>query len=210
MKYFRTLPSILQPNLNSNYTLVTNIITRAYLLPSLQNNVYLYYDYQVKDYDKPESISYKFYNDQYRYWMILYANNIFDVQEQWPRDFTNFIIYLSDKYSSEASNANTTPINYTKTIIHHYDKIITTYNDVDNVKSTITIQIDANTYNNTVSSIQTNTLPDGSVVTKLVSKSYATIYDYELDQNEKKREIKLIKDVYAPDMESKLAALMKQ
>lgn len=210
MKYFRTLPSLLQPDLNGNYTVVTNILTRAYLLPSLQNNVYLYYDYKVKDFDKPESIAYKYYNDQYRYWMILYANNIFDVQAEWPRTFENFILYLKDKYQEDANTAGIPVISYTQSTIHHYEKIITTYNDVENEKTTITVQIDANTYNNTTSSIQTRSFSDGTQVTKQTQKNFVTIYDYELNENERKREIKLIKDVYAIDMESKLSSLMGQ
>lgn len=209
MKYFRTLPSLLQPDFIGNYTVATNLLTRAYLLPSLQNDVYLYYDYKVKEFDKPESIAYKYYNDQYRYWMVLYANNIFDAQEDWPREYSNFILYLKDKYASQAANANTTPISYTQSTIHHYEKIITSYNDAENEKTTITIQIDANTYNNTVSSIQSKLLPDGTTVTKQIGKSYVTVYDFELDENEKKREIRLIKDIYAADMENKLSALMR-
>lgn len=209
MKYFRTLPGILQPDQKGNYNLVTNLLTRAYLLPSLQNNVYLYYDYKIKDFDKPESIAYKYYNDQYRYWMILYANNIFDVQEEWPRDFTNFILYLKDKYAAAAANVSIPVIQYTQSVIHHYEKIVTTYNNIENDKTTITIQVDANTYNSTVSSIQSKPLPDGSIVTKQVSKKYVTVYDWELNENEKKRDIKLIKDVYAADMENKLSALMR-
>ena len=79
MKYFQTLPNISQTDFSGNQISVTNILARGYLLDSLQKNLYLYYDYTLKESDKPEIISYKFYNDQYRYWMIMYANNIFDV-----------------------------------------------------------------------------------------------------------------------------------
>lgn len=206
MKYFRSLPSIYQPDNNNNYVAVTNILTRAYLLPSLQNNINLYYDYIIKDFDKPESIAYKYYNDQYRYWMILYANNIFDPLSEWPLTYENLMLQLVDKYKVEANGMSV--IAYTQSIIHHYEKIITTYNDVDNQKTSITIEIDSDTYTNLLPSIQTKTLPDGSKVTQEIQKTYVTLYDYEISQNENKRKIKLIKDQYATDMESKLTSLM--
>ena len=210
MKYFRSLPTLIQPDFNGNFVSVTNLTTRAYLLPSLQNNINFYYDYTIKDYDKPESIAYKYYNDQYRYWMILYANNIFDAQSEWPLTFENFILYLKDKYSADAANVSLPPISYTKETIHHYEKIVTTYNDFDNEKASITIQIDANTYLNTLETTQTNILPDGTSVTKKINKNAISIYDYELQTNDNKKNIKLIKDIYAIDMEKTLAALMSQ
>lgn len=206
MKYFKTLPSIYQSDFNGNYVVVTNLLTRAYLLPSLQNNVNIYYDYTVKDFDKPESIAYKYYNDQYRYWMILYANNIFDPLSQWPLSYENLMLQLTDKYKSDANGMPV--ISYTQSVIHHYEKIITTYNNVDDKKTSITIEIDSDTYTNLMPSVKSNTLPDGSIVTQEIQKTYVTLYDYELSQNENKRKIKLIKDVYATDMESKLSSLM--
>ena len=210
MKYFKTLPSILQPDDSGNYITSTNILTRGYLLPSLQNNVYLFYDYTLKDSDSPESISYKFYNDQYRYWMILYANNIFDVFSEWPKTYTNFMLFLNDKYGSLASNNNLTVLEYTNQTIHHYEqKIITTGSNVTD-KTTITIEIDSNTYNNFVTTTQTKQFPDGNTVTKQITVQPISIYQYEIDLNESKREIKLIKDVYAIDMEKQLTALMSR
>lgn len=207
MKYFQTLPQILQPDFNGNYVTVTNLISRAYLLSSLQKNVFLYYDYTVKDYDKPEIISYKLYDNQYRYWMVLYANNIFDVNSDWPLDYRNFMLYINDKYKTEANTAHLDPMSYTMDTIHHYEQTITTYGNLDNVKSSITIQIDANTYTNTIESTNTYTL-DGVLISRTVSKKPVSIYDYELQENEKKRNVKLIKDSYADSMEKQLFSLM--
>lgn len=210
MKYFQSLPNILQPDFNGNYVTVTNLMARAYLLTNLQNNIYLYYDYDVKDYDKPESIAYKYYNDQYRYWMILYANGIIDPQSEWPLTANNLYNYLEDKYSEAANTANTTVLQYTKSTVHHYEKIITTSNNVDLKNATITIQIDEPTYNSTNSSITTSTLPDNTIITRQIEKNIVYIYDYEVEQNENKRRIKLIKDIHANDMDKQLSSLMSK
>ena len=208
MKYFQTLPSILQPDNSGNYVAVTNILTRGYLLSSLEKNLFLYYDYTLKDYDKPEIVSHKLYNDQYRYWMILYANNIFDVNSQWPLDYNNFILYISDKYKTEANNAHLDPLSYAMGTVHHYEKIVTTYSSVDTKKTNITINVDETTFTNTIESTNSYTLNDGSVVTRSVAKKPVSVYEYELGENEKKRNVRFIKDVYAIDMESQLSTIM--
>lgn len=208
MKYFQTLPSISQSDFSGNYVTATNLLTRGYLLSSLEKNIFLYYDYTLKEYDKPEIVSYKLYNNQYRYWMIMYANNIFDVNSEWPLEYNNFILYISDKYKTEANVAQLDPVSYTMDTIHHYEKTITTYSSVDNVKSSLTFQIDANTYTNTIESSDTYSLNDGTLITRNVSKKTVTVYDYELNENEKKRNVRLIKDTYANDMEKQLSTVM--
>ena len=106
MKYFATLPVISQPDFNGNYVTTTNLLSRAYLLEQLKNNIYIYYDYAIKDFDSPESIAYKLYNDTYRYGMVFYANGITDPQGNWPMDQHNFNIYIADKYKEVANVAN--------------------------------------------------------------------------------------------------------
>ena len=208
MKYFQTLPNISQTDFSGNQITVTNILARGYLLDTLQKNLYLYYDYTLKESYKPEIISYKFYNDQYRYWMIMYANNLFDVNSEWPLDYRNFVLHLADKYKEQSNAAHLDALSYTQDTIHHYEKLITTYNNVDNVKSTLTYQIDEDDYINTIESTNQFALNDGTIITKQVSKRPISIYDYEEGLNEKKRNIKLIKNGYANDMEKQLVSIM--
>lgn len=207
MKYFATLPSISQPDFNGNNITVTNILTRGYLLQQLQNNIYLYYDYNIKEHDKPEIISYKYYNDQNRYWMIFYANNIMDPNSEWPLDQYNFDLYIENKYKGE-NDTNLDTISYTKSKIHHYEQIIATYNSVDMIKSTITIEVDKLSYDNIVPKTISSRLPDNTIVYKEIDRRIVHVYDYEYSLNEKKRSIKLIKDSYAIDMDKQLSAIM--
>ena len=207
MKYFQTLPTILQTDFKGNFITVTNLMARAYLVTNLQNNLNVYYDYNVKDFDKPEIIAHKFYDDQYRYWMLFYANGIIDPLAEWPRTDTDFNLYLMDKY--KVNDYEVDPITYAKLAIHHYEKTIVTYNNVDNLKSSITVIIDQDTYNSIPDfDSQLFNLPDGSQVTREVSKQIIRLYDYEYQENENKRRIKLLKNNYATDMESQLSRLM--
>jgi hypothetical protein len=56
---------------------------------------------------------------------------------------------------------------------------------------------------------ETQTFPNGSTVTYTVSKSAISLYDYENNINESKRNINLIKSSYANQMETQLKQLVK-
>ena len=116
-----------------------------------------------------------------------------DPLEDWPKTSSQFELFLIDKYTEEANGVPV--IAYTMSTIHHYEKIITTFNDVENDKTTITIQIDANTYLNMLQTTRSSVLPDGTTVTQQIQKNAISIYDYELQQNDNKKNIKLIKDI---------------
>ena len=210
MKYFSTLPSIPQSDFNGNYLTATNIISRAYLLSNIKDNLNIYYDYDLKEFDSPENIAYKLYNDSYRFWLVFYANGIFNSNSDWPLSERNFYLYITDKYASEANTANLDSVSYAQSTIHHYEKSITTYNSVDMVKTTTTFTIDEDTYNGITDSTLSNTFPDGTTVVQETTKRSVSIYDYESSLNENKRKIKLIKPNYANGMENQLTALMSR
>lgn len=219
MKYFQTLPTINQPDFSGNYITVTNLLSRGYLLPSLQDNIHLFYQYNIKDSDKPETIAYKYYNNQYRYWQILYANGMFDVNADWPMDSKQLSIVIFDKYKSDAANTLNIPIanitqsqvtTYATSTVHHYEQSITTFNSEASQKQTVTIQIDEDTYNSITPSSTSISFPNnGPTVTKIIDTTAVSIYDYEDKLNESKRKINLIKDLYANDMDSQLSSIMK-
>lgn len=210
MKYFNTLPLVAQPDNNGNYILVNNIVTRGYLTPSLAKNVMLFYQYDIRDADTPENIAYKYYNDQNRYWLILYSNNVMDPVWDWILPNQVFHAYIDSKYAAEAANAALPPLAYTKTTPHHYEKIITISTDdfAGTQKQVTRIQIDANTYTNLIPKTTTRNQPTGGTVTQVIDKNIVTIYDYEVETNESKRTIDLMKDYYAADAEKQLATLM--
>lgn len=208
MKYFKTLPTILQPDPFGNYITVTNIIARGYLVSSLKDNLNLYYQYNIKDFDRPETISYKYYNDQYRYWLVLYANGIFDPQWDWPLNYYDFSVYINDKYASEGIKLGMSGSAYALATIHHYEQTVTTFNDVDPNKLSVTIEIDEPTYANTITYTKSISFPDGSEVTKQVSKREVSIYEYEVAVNQNKAQIQLIKDSYVTGLEAQLSSIM--
>ena len=95
---------------------------------------------------------------------------------------------------------STTGITWAQTHIKNYFKIITTTTN----DGTITIEkitLDANTYANVGATSISATTQAGEVVTIATTKDTQTYYDYEVEENESKREINLIKSDFLPQIE---------
>ena len=68
--------------------------------------------------------------------------------------------------------------------------------------------IDQNTYNTTVEKTLKGTFGYGDNITHTTSKKAVSIYDYENDLNESKRDIKLINSRFVSDLEAQFEVLM--
>ena len=179
------------------------------MIPQLAKNPLLMYTYELRDGDSPEIVANKYYGDPYRYWIVLYGNpNIVDPQADWPLSSQQFMVYLTDKYASDASNVGNTVLAYTQSTIHHYEKVITTFDNTTQTTAIKVVDVDSNTYNSILSTTTTGTFVDGSSVTYTISKNQVSIYDYEYNQNEAKRNISLINSGYASQMESQYQSLV--
>lgn len=208
MKYFGSLPLIRSTDKYGNVNLLTNLLVRTQLIPKIANNPLVYYSYPTQEGDTPESIANKYYGDSYRYWIVLYGNpQIIDPQGDWPLTSNQFLVYLKDKYAVAANGASNV-VSYTQATPYQYQKVITTIDSTTQTKVIKTVVIDSNTYNTLVSSVKNLTFPDGSYVTYNISKNILSIYDYELQQNEAKRNINLINSNYASDMEMQYKTLV--
>lgn len=210
MLYFKTLPKILMPDENGNYIILTNLLARATLIEGLQDNPMLFYKYTIQDGDTPEIVADKYYGDSYRYWIVLYSNQILDPVWQWPMQYNQFLDYLDSKYAEEAAAANVTPYIYTQQTVYEYQKIIKTKDDnTDNEKINI-VSVTQSEYANIISSVTTVSIPSGGSCTITIDKTIKYVYDYEYDLNESRREIKLLDSFYAVQMEEQLYSLMSK
>lgn len=208
MKYFETLPSVVSVDRNNNLLSLKNLVTRAELVDKLKSNVNLFYEYGIQDGDTPEIVAHKYYGDQNRFWIVLMANNIFDPEWDWPLNTNEFTTYLNDKYAVDAAEAELDVLSYTTSTAHHYEKIITTLDGATLYQTSKNIIVDEETYGEIVEKTETKTLTTGVTVNYTITKKTVYIYDYEVEQNESKRNIKLIKSQYANDMETQLRKVM--
>jgi hypothetical protein len=201
MQYFDTLPKIIKTDAKGNSYLLTNILARANLLQNFLTSPAIYYEYDIQDGDTPEIIAHKYYGDVYRYWVVLFANQIIDPQWEWPMSGVVFESYIDNKYTLASPSVN--PL----TTVHHYEKQIDTLDISTNITTTNKIAISQTTYNSLTTGTTNYSLATGTVKVT-ISKNLINIYNYELQLNEDKRSIKILKNNYVGQLEKQFKSLM--
>jgi len=202
MKYFNSLPKILTSDSKGNSLALTNILSRVSFIPESLQETTLYYDYNIKDSDTPESVAYKYYGNSEHFWIVLLSNQMLDPQWDWPLATNDFDNYIREKYGS-FSNATST--------VHHYEKTITTTISGSNQEPKFEyLQIDESRYNRPVPPPKRYHLPTGEIITVTVDKRIVTTYQNEIDLNEAKRKIKLLNNRYIGLIQEQLLILMAQ
>ena len=209
MLYFDTFPLVVASDYKNNAILLTNLMARVEIIPSLLRNPLLFYSYDLKESDRPDILSHKYYDDSNKYWMILYANEIMDPLYDWPLTSQQFDAYLKNKYS-EAAGGDAFVLTYTTSTVQEYRKTITTYDSTSLETTSKTVVVDLTTYNSITTGSITQTFSSGASVTRTISKTPVSIYDYEIELNEAKQNIKLINSSYSNQLENDLKTLMAQ
>jgi len=199
MQYFDTLPKIIQTDNVGVSRVFTNILARASIIPDVLKNPLVYYSYDIQEGDTPETIAYKYYGDSYRYWIVLFANELLDPQWSWPMDSNVFDNYMAEKYPS----GNTT------TTVYSYEKKLTQTDNSTNTVTINTIDIDEAEYNTLLTNTRTYTIGN-STVTVQTTKRIVSVYDYEYELNESKRKINILNSIYVDQLESQFKSLMSQ
>ena len=154
---------------NNNFELLTNITLRYKIRDIIKSTASIFYEYSVKDEDRPDIIAHKYYNNSTLDWIILITNDIIDPYYDWPLNNDNFNKYMTNIYGSVSSS---------QTTVYEYRQILSeakvTFDNKIIPKRTVVV--DLNTYNSLVAT-------DREII-------YA--YDYYQEQNDKKRNIRLI------------------
>jgi hypothetical protein len=213
------MPKIATIDYVGNKIVLTNLMIRTEIIPSLLNNPLLFYSYDIQDGDTPEIVADKYYGDSYRYWIVLYANQIIDPQWQWPLNQNLFTDYIVSKYKNATANslnisANTVTsgqvLAYTQGNIQNYVKTIATIDSSTNEKTSTDYYIDSTAYLLVQESTDTIGFSTGAQVTQTISKYTESIYDYEVRLNEANRNINLINSAYVTQFELQFQSLLKQ
>ena len=116
-KYFRYIPdfdyvSRLSKAQNiSDYIRVKNLFKRTKISEQIFNDLTYFTKYQVISDERPDNVAFKVYGDSILDWMIMLANNIINVQQEWPLEHTSYYNYLINKYGSDAALLN----------VHHHE-----------------------------------------------------------------------------------------
>lgn len=125
----------------SDYELVTNLTFRFGIIKNVLSSISSYFLYTITDADTPEILSEKIYGDPESYWIILYANDMYDPQYDWPMNYDVFNKYITKKYGSLSS---------AKTTIHHYEKVVSRTESFSGLTTETRFRIDYQPQTNTV------------------------------------------------------------
>ena len=180
MTYFREVSDLLyqsqQPNRNSSYDYarVKNLFRRAKIRDDFFQNVTAFTKYKIIGEERPEQIAEKLYGSSTYDWVVLISNNIINVRTEWPLSDSEFSDYLERKYT-EAELAQ--PHHYeTTAVIDSRGKLIIPAGKIVDSNFSITYY-------------------DGLSVTKNPVKM-VSVYEYEIQQNDKKRNIYVLRNRY--------------
>jgi hypothetical protein len=206
-KYFNYFPltEYSLSNTTSSMDVVTNILSKFKYEDGFTENTAIYYKYEVTDGETPEILAYKIYGSSEKHWIILSLNNIVNPLTDWPLNQNSLNNLIDIKYSTSEYANNSTQyagVNWAQSNNHSYYRIETQTNLFNNQKFINTTQIDGNTYANLVSSTNSYTLNNGYQIKIDIDKYVKTYYEYEIEENEKKRTIKILKSEFIPAVES--------
>ena len=212
-KYFNYFPKTFYTsnNKSTGVDAVTNIISRFGFEQQLKDNSTVFYEYNIQESDTPEIIAHKYYGNPEYHWIVLLFNDIIDPQYDWPLQYSQLISFVNSKYTANGA-ANTTVQSglawaQSSNNIKEYYKVVTRTSSTDSLVQKI--RLDANTYANVAESSTTYTLDDSSTVTETITKETKTYYQYEVDVNEEKRTIKLLKKDFVPAVEKEFKRVIK-
>ena len=177
--YLSNLPNLLYPSLNPNFNSssdvdeVKNFFVRVSVNEDVFQNASLYEKYKVIGNDRPDNVAEKVYEDPELDWLVLLTNNIIDFYNEWPMSDTDFYEHLSKKY--EGKDYNDTLYYVTEEIKDSSNRVL--------LKGDLRVDSDFTFYN-----------PEKQLTTNpVIAKSY---FDFEKQENDKKRNIFLIKKEY--------------
>jgi len=190
MSYFRELPNINYISLlkdksrNDERILVKNIFKRAKLRSDIDQAITAFEYYQISENMRPDVVAQNIYGDPELDWVILITNNITNIRDQWPLSNNDLHEYMVEKWGATGL-----------TDVHHYET--TEMKDAKDRKI-----------------LDAGLQVDGNFTFQVGDKTYnpveqVTNQQYEMNRNEEKRRIKILKSEFVSVFISDLRNAMK-
>ena len=200
--YFRKVPDIeyvnrLPDSSIGDYIKVKNIFKGVSIREDILQDLTVFEKFQIVGDDRPDNVAFEFYGDSNLDWLVLKCNNIINVQSEWPLTQTDFNEYLLDKYGDYNTLYNG---------IHHYET-----KEIKNSKGVIIVpeglQVSEN-YKVTYFDLALGQHRSSLIEEKDIATPI-TNYDYEINIENEKRNIYLLKPGYTSLVEEDLEREMK-
>lgn len=152
-----------------------NLLTKIAVIKKNLSKYDVYYPYTIHDGERADTIAYDYYGSSKYTWLIYVCNDITDPYYGWPLTFRQFHDYLRQKYGY---------VNELKIEIKHY-----TYTGIGGNTETPD-QVARISYPMSTATYDRLSVDDRDGWTPVY------VYDWESQQNEAKREIKLLSNEF--------------
>lgn len=163
---------------------VSNLLAKITTVRENLNHYTVFYPYEIKDGERPDTIAYDYYNDSKYAWLVMLVNDITDPYYQWPLDSRQFFDYLMVKYGQ---------VHELKSVIDHYRfQGIGGNTELDPVR------------------INYKMTPETFAALSVDDKAgWQPIYlfDYEVELNDNKRNIQLLSNQYIKQVDRELSSI---
>lgn len=200
MSYFAEFPYINYTLPNNTNKFLKNISFKPEIIERVKNERSSFETYTLKDGDTVELVAHKLYGDVNLHWAIMVANNMISPYFDFPLSVNQFDEYIFQKYKSQYDSDNN-KITLSKINTFAYTQFVGTpennYNT--NIGGAIAKPhhfVDNNKLKYSYNFIVNNSIKSNaySITETTPIVSPVSIYDYESDLNESKRNILVLKN----------------
>ena len=180
MSYFSYLPNVqvrtssYRTNNVDPYKLAKNIFRRIKIRENLDDIILGFNQYTIKNNQSPDQVSFEIYGTMEYDWVVLLTNNIINLYDEWPMSEDELERYIDSEYEEDADS------------VHHW----VTQKITDTRGRTLLRD------GRIVSEDFTYTRPDGTAIPKEDLVRPISVYDYESEKNDYKRNIYLLRKEY--------------
>lgn len=172
-------------------------------------------DYSIQDGETPETIAFDFFDDANLHWVIMLVNNVMNIYNDWPKTTHQLESYLIEKYKTQSDSDGNTVILSEAETLELIEFTGTPSNDYKSYINGTTVKIqphhfkdaDGEVYSYDTKDLTTDAF--GNVLTT-VEKFPVSIYEYEFELNEEKRNILLPSTSIVQKMNKELAKLLNE
>ena len=193
MNYFDLFPDVELPsfsnkrNSSKDFIKVKNLFKRGKVREDFFQNITAFYQYTIEGDDRPDNVADKVYENQNLDWVVLIANNIINIRDEWPMSQYDFQRYLDNKYDSVQLNQ-----------IHHYETTeIKSPNGKLLLQSGLAVDADF-----------TFSYSYGTQTYNVNSVTSVSNFQHEVSKNDAKRNIYLVRPEYVGTVISDMREIM--
>ena len=180
MSYFSYLPNVevrvssYRINNVDPFKVAKNIFRRIKILEELDDIILGFTQYTIKNNQRPDQVALDVYGDMDLDWVVLLTNNIINLYDEWPMSEDELERYIDSEYEEDADS------------VHHW-----VTQKITDARGRTLVKADR-----TVPENWTYTRPDGTAIPKDELVRPISVYDYESEKNDQKRNIYLLRKEY--------------